>query len=51
MKINELVDKLTKLQNLYPDANLYFTNESCVGATSEINFEDFYVDEDTNEIE
>lgn len=50
MQINELISKLMELQRLYPDAQIYFTDEDC-GNTWETYFEDFYVDEEANEIE
>ena len=50
MTIDALIDRLTKLQKLYPKANIYFTGEINNG-TFETYLEEFYVDEETNEIE
>ena len=50
MKLDLIIDKLTELQKLYPDAILYFTDETRNG-TLETYLEGFYVDEESNEIE
>ena len=50
MKIDILIDKLTKLKKICPNATIYFTDETCTG-TFETYFEDFYVDLETGEIE
>lgn len=50
MQINALISKLQKLQELYPDARVYFTDENNK-ETWETYLEDFYVDEESNEIE
>ena len=50
MRIDVLIYKLMKLQKLYPEATVYFTDEMR-SETLETYFEDFYVDEETNKIE
>ena len=50
MTIGELVERVTRLQKLYPYATVYFTDEVC-GNTLETQLEDFYIDEESNEIE
>ena len=50
MQIDVLIFKLKKLQELYPDAYVYFTDE-INSETWETYLEDFYVDEEANEIE
>ena len=50
MTIDILIDKLMQLQKLYPGASVYFTDETNKN-TWETYFEDFYVDEESNEIE
>lgn len=50
MTIDILIDKLMKLQKLYPGAMVYFTDE-INKETWETYLEDFYVDEESNEIE
>ena len=50
MKIEILIDKLIELQKLYPNATVYFTDE-VNNETLETYLEDFYVDEESNEIE
>lgn len=50
MRIDFLMEKLAELQKLNPNANIYFTDEISSG-TMETYFEEFYIDEETNEIE
>jgi hypothetical protein len=50
MTIDILIDKLMKLQKLYPGAMVYFTDE-INKETWETYLEDFYVDEESDEIE
>ena len=50
MTIDILIDKLMKLQKLYPNAMVYFTDE-INKETWETYLEDFYVDEESDEIE
>ncbi len=50
MTIDILIDKLMQLQKLYPGAMVYFTDE-INKETWETYLEDFYVDEESNEIE
>jgi len=50
MQIDVLIYKLMELQKLYPDAYVYFTDE-INSETWETYLEEFYVDEEANEIE
>ena len=50
MTIDILIDKLMKLQKLYPGAMVYFTDE-INSETWQTYLEDFYVDEESDEIE
>ena len=50
MTIDILIDKLMQLQKLYPGAMVYFTDE-IHKETWQTYLEDFYVDEESNEIE
>lgn len=50
MTIDILIDKLMQLQKLYPGAMVYFTDE-INKETWQTYLEDFYVDEESNEIE
>ena len=50
MQIDVLISKLMELQKLYPDAYVYFTDE-INSETWETYLEEFYVDEEANEIE
>jgi hypothetical protein len=50
MTIDILIDKLMQLQKLYPGAMVYFTDE-INKETWETYLEDFYVDEESDEIE
>ena len=50
MTIDILIDKLIQLQKLYPTAMVYFTDE-INKETWETYLEDFYVDEESDEIE
>ena len=50
MKIDTLIGKLIILQKLYPDAVVYFTDETS-SETHETYFEDFYVDDEDKKIE
>lgn len=50
MTIDILIDKLMQLQKLYPGAMVYFTDE-INKETWQTYLEDFYVDEESDEIE
>ena len=50
MQIDILINALMKLQELHPGAMVYFTDENNK-ETWETYLEDFYVDEESNEIE
>ena len=50
MKIRELIATLTKLQERYPDAEVYFTDGNSQG-WFETYFQDFNIDEENNTIE
>ena len=50
MKIEELITKLQKLQELYPEADIYFTDGN-KQEWFETHFQMFYVDEENNSIE
>lgn len=50
MTIDILIYKLMKLQELYPGAMVYFTDE-LHKETWQTYLEDFYVDEESDEIE
>ena len=50
MEINDLIANLTKLKELYPNAEIYFT-DTVGGNTYETFFQDFNVDEEDNTIE
>ena len=50
MTIDILIDKLMKLQKLYPGAMVYFTDE-LNKETWQTYLEDFYIDEESDEIE
>lgn len=50
MTIDILIDKLMKIQKLYPGAMVYFTDE-INSETWQTYLEDFYVDEESNEVE
>ena len=50
MKIENLIDDLQRLQKLYPDAELYFTDGNNQG-WFETHFQMFNVDEENNMIE
>ena len=50
MKIKDLIVKLQKLQQLYPDADIYFTDGNA-HEWFETYFQMFNVDEENNKIE
>ena len=50
MTIDILINKLMKIQKLYPGAMVYFTDE-INSETWQTYLEDFYVDEESNEVE
>ena len=50
MKIEQLIAELQKLQELYPDADIYFTDGNNQG-WFETYFQRFTVDEENNNIE
>ena len=50
MKIEQLIDELVKLQKIYPNADVYFTDENCDG-WFETYFQTFNTDDDSNNIE
>lgn len=50
MKIEKLIADLQKLQKLYPDADVYFTDGNKLG-WFETYFQAFNIDEENNNIE
>lgn len=50
MKINDLIQQLTRLQELYPNATIYFTDGNS-REWFETYFQRFNVDEEDNTIE
>lgn len=50
MKIAELIAELQKLQELYPEADIYFTDGNKQG-WFETYFQQFNIDEENNNIE
>lgn len=50
MKIEKIISTLMELQKLYPEADVYFT-DNIDGAAWETYFDDINVDEENNEIE
>jgi N-acetylneuraminic acid mutarotase len=50
MKLKELIAKLIKLQERYPDAEIYFTDGNNQG-WFETYFQNFNIDEEDNTIE
>ena len=50
MKIEKLIENLQELQELYPNAEIYFTDGNAQGSF-ETFFQNFVIDEENNMIE
>lgn len=50
MKIEKLIENLQELQELYPNAEIYFTDGNVQGSF-ETFFQNFVIDEENNMIE
>lgn len=51
MKIEKLIQDLQGLQELYPNAEVYFTDGALQRGCFETYFQNFFADEETNTIE